>query len=1070
MCSFGTVWVDESRDQSGVQLSILLVPGPESPAPESWILPGGHLSFPSEGNAEAPWTYGECYFFEYNRTPDLAKASATLLLEAQELLAVLQELTTRRKRSLLIISHGLGGYITKKALLLARAHFTSREVLRLVHGLVFLGCPHKLGRDALTEKLSQIFQLVSATRTKPSIERGLPSLISVAEGFSEALLSIPIVSVYERLPTELPTRYRSFLARPRKETLVGEALAKTGYGDIEVLIGADCNHNNLCDLRKIPSFLDAMRFLHTVFGTTSTPLAAENASNWTDVLRATPQVPDESSLSISISSQRSSLAPILDKFELPQKKALLPCFMVEGRARNRDFCGRREVLQQLDQKLLPSRGAPAGQRHVAIFGKPGEGKTAIANEFVFTRRNEFDAVFWIRAESEAKLKQGYLANIAHALHLQSQTTGGEVSTESREIAKAWLMNAVKEGYADAENANWLLVLDNCNDVDLVNDLWEVLEFGSVLMTSTDPKSAMALSDNQLSINLKGFTESQSIEVSEAKAIAQQLGGWALALRQMACLIRYEHLSLGEFKQRYDSLEERTELQQREAHGPSELYPFTVASILAKDAISMRSLALLEVCSMLDPDTIHEELFASTQQMSEVLSEFPIYRKGTYYADRAEIIKLSLVGVDPDTNVWTIHRMVQEAIRGQLTLGRFRATFGFATKLVCNAWGLEKPAEQRHSVKLWAHRSKWFPHILRLQELYQSYAGTEYIQPSRELAQILSEGGTYQHEISMLQVAGVMLRAAKSVFESLPETEVQDVQAMDILSDIYYGLGAWANETNHGEECLTFNKSLVALRCDLLKRGEPLNLRTAMAYNQRGTGHMMMKNYPSAIEDFTSSRALFKTLKLDVKCADSIPTVNLAVAHWLTGDFITANDLLEEGLAAREAAFGKNDTDSFRTGRFLHTLGNLRYDQSAASSDPTERIRLMDESYHYHQRALSQYQATIGIHHHRTADVCHRIAEHCIQRKSYDQARQFLEQAFRIWHVDEASFRNEISRTKFLKALLEDRVGNSFEAEALRRQAVELRGVILRDKQQEDRKSAAELEARDFDEIVTFWSR
>ncbi|EME81309.1 uncharacterized protein MYCFIDRAFT_95554, partial [Pseudocercospora fijiensis CIRAD86] len=777
------------------------------------------------------------------------------------------------------------------------------------------------------------------------------------------------------------------------------------------------------------------------------------------------------------------LTPILDRFELPQQKARLPCFMVEGRTRNRDFCGRSEILQQLDKTLLPGLGAPAAPRHVAIFGKPGEGKTAIANEFVFTRKNEFDAVFWIRAESEAKLKQD-LANIANALHLQSQTTGSEVSTEGREIAKAWLMNAVKEGVADVnvvESANWLLVLDNCNDVDLMDDLWEVLEFGSVLMTSTNPKSAMALSENQLSIDLKGFTESQSIEVlehiaklkispeqvSEARAIVQPLGGWALALRQMACLIRYEHLSLREFKQRYESLDERTELQQRETHGPAESYPFTVASILAKDAISPRSLALLEVCSMLDPDTIHEELFASTQQMSDILSDFPIYRKGTYYSDRAEIIRLSLVGVDPDTNVWTIHRMVQEAIRGQLTIQRFRATFGFATKLVCNAWGLENPAEKRHSVKLWGHRSKWFPHILRLQDLYQSYAGAGCIEPSRELAQILSEGGTYQHEISMLHVAGVMLRAAKSVFESLPETETRDIQAMDIISDIYYGLGAWANETNHGEECLTFNKSLVALRCNLMKRGEPLSLRTAMAYNQRGTGHMMVKDYASAIEDFTSSRAHFKTLRLEVKCADSIPTVNLAVAHWLTGDLTTANDLLENGLAAREAAFGKDDTDSFRTGRFLHTLGNLRSDQSAMASDPAERVALMEESYRYHQRALSQYQATIGIHHHRTADVCHRVADHCIQRKCFDQARQFIEQAFRIWHADEASFRNEIARTIFLKARLEERAGNNFEAGALRERAAELRSRIVNE---QHKKSPSELESKDFDELVTFWSR
>ena len=58
----------------------------------------------------------------------------------------------------------------------------------------------------------------------------------------------------------------------------------------------------------------------------------------------------------------------------------------------------------------------------------------------------------------------------------------------------------------------------------------------------------------------------------------------------------------------------------------------------------------------------------------------------------------------------------------------------------------------------------------------------------------------------------------------------------------------------------------------------------------------------------------------------------------------------------------------RTGRVLFALGNVKASKG-----------LQAESFDLHYRALAQFQATIGKNHHRTADVCVRVAQHWIAR-------------------------------------------------------------------------------------------
>ena len=66
---------------------------------------------------------------------------------------------------------------------------------------------------------------------------------------------------------------------------------------------------------------------------------------------------------------------------------------------------------------------------------------------------------------------------------------------------------------------------------------------------------------------------------------------------------------------------------------------------------------------------------------------------------------------------------------------------------------------------------------------------------------------------------------------------------------------------------------------------------------------------------------------------------------------------------------------FRTGRFLHALGNV----TASKGN-------MGQSLDYHQLALKHYLATLGKNHHRTGDVHVKVAEHYIRLGQAEEAK------------------------------------------------------------------------------------
>ena len=128
------------------------------------------------------------------------------------------------------------------------------------------------------------------------------------------------------------------------------------------------------------------------------------------------------------------LASQLNDLSLKESNPRVPCIMMGSLQRNKMFYGREEILEQLDRGLLPNpdQGEKHRPRPVILHGMGGIGKSEIALEFVYSRHNQFDAVFWTRADNSASLEADF-AQIAIQLGI-NDPKGSDNQSLNRKIA------------------------------------------------------------------------------------------------------------------------------------------------------------------------------------------------------------------------------------------------------------------------------------------------------------------------------------------------------------------------------------------------------------------------------------------------------------------------------------------------------------------------------------------------------------------------------------------------------------------------------------------------------------
>ena len=358
------------------------------------------------------------------------------------------------------------------------------------------------------------------------------------------------------------------------------------------------------------------------------------------------------------------------------------------------FVGREQLLE----RLAGDQAAALTQTR-AVHGLGGVGKTRLAVEFARRHRDDYDVVWWVRAEDEPTRLSDYAA-LAGALALpEAQKADGEPPVPA---VRRWL----------EAHERWLLVLDNAPGPESLEMLIPSGRGGQVLITSrreggwgrlAAPCPVDVWSRDESVRFLLGRTGSS--DAQGAAAIAEALGDLPLALEQAGAYADSKGLSLASYERRL-----RSHAPELFALGEPPDYEHTVATTweLAFAEIEQdRPAASLLLCAaFLAPETIPAELFES-----EALADGAFAGRDGWRAldeAREQLRRYSLLtGSD---EALTMHRLVQQIARERLGADDMRRWVGVAQQLVAAGF----PADGEDPAN-WPACARLLPHGLAVAE-------------------------------------------------------------------------------------------------------------------------------------------------------------------------------------------------------------------------------------------------------------------------------------------------------------------------------------------------------------------
>lgn len=432
------------------------------------------------------------------------------------------------------------------------------------------------------------------------------------------------------------------------------------------------------------------------------------------------------------------MAPLLTDFSTVRLVPRLPCHMIDCDPYE-DFTGREDSLVLLQQKLLPIEDGMTGSpkaskndpqlRACTITGIGGIGKTQVALQFVHKHKGRFNAVFWIHAENPLKIAADFSRCVVSLGLVPPTSLDAMDQILTRDLLLEWLAHPVKRyqrpGDTGPEEASWLLVFDNVDDPDVLEEYWPTDCRGSVLITSRNPMvgkrysspldamhlNGLNISDaTNLLLKLTRVNRNESQNVQCANSIATKLDGQPLALSQMSSMILRMDLKLSEFLKMYEA--EGARLFQVDIGSRKTFAGYThdLVSIWTVEEPG-RSSVLWNVLSLFDADGIPEYILQGNPN-GKAFEGYPS-TSSEYCVARTKLLMASLITRDQVTNQITLHRLLQDAARAQMSQEQYNATFSLSLSLISGVWpyeGFSFGTDVRH----WKSREELYPHVRKLQ--------------------------------------------------------------------------------------------------------------------------------------------------------------------------------------------------------------------------------------------------------------------------------------------------------------------------------------------------------------------
>lgn len=331
------------------------------------------------------------------------------------------------------------------------------------------------------------------------------------------------------------------------------------------------------------------------------------------------------------------------------------------------FTGREKLLKQL-RKLFHESSAVAISQPVTLSGLGGIGKTQLALEYAHRcyREKIYRAVIWVDADERLTIEASY-HSIARLFGLSEQDE--KESDCAVQVVRQWL-----EAHTD-----WLLIMDNADDLGLARSFLPVAHRGHILFTTRsqivgtfakqlevqemEPEEGLRFLLRRAKV-LQEDDVLDDVDTDVRKAASQLvalLGAHPLALDQAGAYVEETGVSFDEYTKLFR--EHRNYLMHRQGTLESEQsdHPESAATTIVMSIkraigrpgtdINSATIHILYLCVFLQPDSIPEEILHRDLTLTNV--GMVAFNEGI-----ATLRRYSLIKHNASEKTFSIHRLVQ----------------------------------------------------------------------------------------------------------------------------------------------------------------------------------------------------------------------------------------------------------------------------------------------------------------------------------------------------------------------------------------------------------------------------
>ena len=634
--------------------------------------------------------------------------------------------------------------------------------------------------------------------------------------------------------------------------------------------------------------------------------------------------------------------------------------------RNPFFTGREDILTHLYAVLQNNKAAALTQPQ-AISGLGGIGKTQIAVEYAYRYSNHYQAILWIAASSHEAFTADFVM-LAALLDLPEQ------HEQDQDIVvravRRWLIT----------HSDWLLILDNVDDPEMIADFLPVHSTGDVLITTRF--QALGTLAQSIEVEKMGLDEGvmfllrrtkvlaadapldQSTKDSQAHAIeiVTALDGLPLALDQAGAYIEETRCGLSRYLDLYGM--RRKELLQRRGRFPVD-HPDSVAATwsLSFQRVEQKSLAaadLLRLLAFLDPEVIPEEIIilgaaGLGPALAEVESD-PLKLDNIIEL----LLRYSLIRRTSEVKSLSIHRLVQAVLKD----GMDKDTKRLWAERAIRAVNLAFPNVE---VQTWEECQRCLPHVLVCATYIEDY-GLAF----PEAARLFNEAAAYLIARGRYEQAESMLLKALGVRQQVLEADHPDTaHTLNDLGALYFDQANYKEAEPLLQEALT-------IRHQVLGEEHPDVAQTlhnlASLYRARGAYEKAEPLHLRALHIREMSLGVDHPL-----VAESY--YGLAKLYHSQEKFQQAEKFCKQALFIQEQRLGDHHP---RIASTLNMLAKIYYGQHK-----------LNQAEELNMRALRIRESTSGMEHPHVATIINSLIEIYHIEGRYDEAEPLIARALKI---------------------------------------------------------------------------